>query len=96
MNGLLDMQGAQAPMQQPIQGGLLGAAPQGSSNNSEWVQMANALIQNPTSETAKMIASKLSQSADQNSIQLANLLNQLSDSPEALKQLASKALDSMK
>jgi hypothetical protein len=29
MNGLLDMQGAQAPMQQPMQGGLLGAAPQG-------------------------------------------------------------------
>jgi hypothetical protein len=31
MNGLLDMQGAQAPMQQPMQGGLLGSMQQPSS-----------------------------------------------------------------
>ncbi len=94
MNGLLSMQEPQ-PMQQPMQGGLLGAAPQGSSQSSEGLKMAMMLSQNPTPQTVQMVIEAAKKSGNPQAGQIAELLGQL-NTPESIKQFADQILQKIK
>lgn len=100
MNGLLDMQGAQP--QQPMMGGLLGAAPQvggqmpSQDEKMQALRLTNALMQNPTPQTVKMIISEISKTPSQEGQTIIGILNQNLNNPEKLVQFAQDVANSLK
>lgn len=93
--GLLDMQGQGAA--QP-QGGLLGAfqpgaqaKPQGAASSG--LQMAMALAANPTPEMAQKIIAQLKASDNPEADQLEQILTQVINDPEKIKQVADFVID---
>lgn len=88
-NGLLGAMSQPAAPQAPM-GGLLSqaAAPQGDAN----LQMAQQLAQNPTAETAQMVAQQLLKSGDPEAQQIAKTLQEIGDNPQALQQFAEAAI----
>ena len=90
MNGLLDMGQSQGA---PI-GGLLGSGmPQQSTQNgsneiAQAQQMVNALIQNPTPDTVKMIIGELQKNPSKESQMIIGVLSEHANDPKSLVEIA--------
>lgn len=90
--GLLDAYQQQAPQQ----GGLLapmGAQPQAASGGG--LQMAQQLSQNPTPQMAQQIIQQLHQMKNPEAQQFEQMIGQVMNDPQALKQLADSVVQKL-
>lgn len=99
MNGGL-LGSFQPQPQQPQTGGLLGAfaggaqpAQAGGNGQSQGLQMAQQLAQNPTPEMAQKIIAQLKASDNPEADQLEQILTQVINDPEKIKQVADFVID---
>lgn len=94
--GLLGgMMGAQAPT-----GGLLGGAqpqpaPQSQQSSVNPLQLAQALAQNPTPQTAQAVIAQMRSAGMEGADQIAQILQQAGDDPEAIREIAMAALQAL-
>lgn len=75
-------------------GGLLNAVAggQGGQGSQGGLQMAQSLLQNPTPEMAQQVIQALSQKGSPEAQQMVQILSQIADNPDALKQFASQII----
>lgn len=86
--GLLDGEmGAQAPQQGGLLGSFGGGAPAAPAGGGG-LQMAQQLAQNPTPQMAQQIIQQLHQMGNPEAAKFEEMLSQVMDNPEAIKQLA--------
>lgn len=101
--GILDIA---APGQSGSQGmgGILGGgmqqaqAPQGQGGGQDTqmaIQLASKLSQNPTLQTAQQIVAQLHQMQIEGADQIAQIIQQIGDDPQALKQVADAVIQQM-
>lgn len=89
--GLLGGMGAQVPT-----GGLLGGAqPQAPKAGGDPLQLAQALAQNPTPQTAQAVIAQMRSSRMEGADQIAQILQQAGDDPEAIKAIAMAAIQAL-
>ncbi len=95
MAGGMQPQGSQAGqpqgiMQMASQGALLGQpqAQQGGGDIQMAVQMATMLAQNPSPQVVQQISAKLQEQGTPESQQIVQMLQKISNDPQALKQFA--------
>lgn len=93
--GLLEgAMGAQAPQMGGLLGGLGGGAP-ASPTQGGGLQMAQQLAQNPTPQMAQQIIQQMRQSGMEGTEEIAKILTQVGDDPEAIKQIADAAIKAL-
>lgn len=78
----------------PASGGLLGAAA-GAQGGQGGLQMALRLSQSPTPETAQQIIQQLHQMQNPEAAQFEQMISQVMDNPQALKQLADSVVQKL-
>lgn len=101
--GLLDSAPQQAAPQ--MGGGLLGGSPMPSQSaqmpaaqataSSQGIQMAQQLAQNPTPQTVQMVVGALMKKGTPEAQKIAQALDQMKDSPEAIKNIAQSLMQQM-
>lgn len=94
MNGLL---GGAMPQQMQQGGGLLGggAMPQQAQGGGNELKYAQALSQNPTPELAMQIVQALKKEGDPSGDELEQILQQIGDNPQQIKQLADAVIQEL-
>jgi len=86
--------GGQMPQQAPPQGGMMdsAAAPQ---DNSAFIQMADAILQNPTPEVVTQVIQQLRQMGGEGTAEVAQALQQVMNDPNRLVQLVTQIRQSL-
>ena len=86
--------GGQMPQQAPPQGGMMdsAAAPQ---DNSAFIQMADAILQNPTPEVVTQVIQQLRQMGGEGTAEVAQALQQVMNNPEQLINLVEQVKQSL-
>ena len=86
--------GGQMPQQAPPQGGMMDsvAAPQ---DNSAFIQMADAILQNPTPEVVTQVIQQLRQTGGEGTAEVAQALQQVMNDPNRLVQLVTQIRQSL-
>lgn len=84
----------QMPMGQPAQGGMLSQQPQ-QQDNSQYLEMADAILANPSQEMVMRVVQILQQSGNPDEALVAQALMSVANNPEQLRAMVTQIKQSL-